>query len=66
MRVNSSQILYVGDSLIDRNTARSAGIDFAFFAGGYDPKITLGPSDISFNTHDILVLDLISEGKINE
>jgi phosphoglycolate phosphatase len=66
MRINSNQILYVGDSLIDKKTARSAEIDFAFFAGGYDPKITLGPSDISFNTHDLLVSDLISQGKINE
>ncbi|WP_083398920.1 HAD-IA family hydrolase [Polynucleobacter sp. QLW-P1DATA-2] len=65
IRINPNQILYVGDSLIDQNTARSAGIDFAFFAGGYDPKITLGPSDISFSTHDLFVSDLISQGKIN-
>lgn len=66
IRIDPNQILYVGDSLIDRNTAISAGIDFAFFAGGYDSKITLGPSDISFNTHDLFVLDLITRGKINE
>lgn len=65
IRINPSRILYVGDSVIDKNTARSAEIDFAFFAGGYDPKITLGPSDISFSTHDLFVLDLISQGKIN-
>jgi phosphoglycolate phosphatase len=65
IRINPNRILYVGDSLIDKNTAISAGIDFAFFAGGYDPKITLGPSDISFSTHDLFVSDLISQGKIN-
>lgn len=65
MGVNSNKILYVGDSLIDKNTAKSADIDFAFFAGGYDPKITLGPSDISFIAHDLFVSDLISQGKIN-
>jgi len=65
IEINSNQILYVGDSLVDQNTARSAEIDFAFFAGGYDPKITLGPNDISFSTHDLFVLDLISQGKVN-
>jgi len=66
IRINPNEILYVGDSLIDKNTAISAGIDFAFFAGGYDSKIALGPSDISFNAHDLFVSDLIIRGKINE
>ena len=64
--INPNEILYVGDSLIDKNTAISAGIDFAFFAGGYDSKIALGPSDISFNAHDLFVSDLIIRGNINE
>ncbi len=62
--IKSNQILYVGDSLIDQKTAKSAEIDFAFFAGGYGPNITLEPSDMSFNTHDVLVKDLIAQGKI--
>lgn len=64
MGINSSQILYVGDSSIDQNTAKSAEIDFAFFAGGYDPKISLEPSDISFDAHDLLLSHLVSRGKI--
>jgi phosphoglycolate phosphatase len=64
IKINPNQALYVGDSLIDKNTAKSAGIDFAFFAGGYDPKITLEPNDISFKAHDLLVSNLISQGKI--
>jgi phosphoglycolate phosphatase len=66
LKISPNQTLYVGDSLIDKNTAKSADIDFAFFSGGYDPKITLGEDDISFNAHYLLVMKLISQGKIHE
>jgi phosphoglycolate phosphatase len=66
LKINPNQILFVGDSLIDKNTAISAEIDFAFFAGGYDQKISLGPRDVSFHAYDLFVSDLIAEGKINE
>lgn len=66
MQINPKRILYVGDSLIDKNTAKSAEVDFAFFSGGYDQEIILDPNDIVFNAHDLLVSDLIYKGKINE
>jgi phosphoglycolate phosphatase len=66
LKINPNQILYVGDSIIDKNTAMAAEIDFAFFSGGYEQKITLGLGDISFNAHYLLVMDLIFQGKINE
>ena len=66
LKINRKQILFVGDSFIDKKTAKSAEVDFAFFTGGYEPKIALEHGDIEFNDHNFLVKDLISRGKINE
>ena len=61
-----NQVLYVGDSSIDKQTAMAANIDFAHFMGGYDSSVSLGTKDIAFKIHNLLVLDLITRGKISE
>jgi len=64
MKLATNSVLYVGDSSIDKATAKAANIDFAFFVGGYDPIVPLDKDDIKFSSHALLVQHLISQKKI--
>ena len=66
LKINSEQILYVGDSLIDKKASKAAGIDFAYFSGGYDDRKFLETGDIFFDSYERFLNDLIANGRICE
>lgn len=60
--VSAEDGVYVGDSVVDAETARSAGVDFAFFTGGY-PKggEDAFPSVLQFDDVAVLQRFLLAE-----
>ncbi|OIQ88014.1 phosphoglycolate phosphatase [mine drainage metagenome] len=57
--LSPSEILYVGDSIIDKQTSEAADVDYAHFSGGYDPQIITQQCVYQFERHEHLAEFLI-------
>lgn len=61
---NTNEVLYVGDSGIDKKTAMAANVRFAFFSGGYESKLRLDSWDIQFDNYCQLKSEIFFEGPL--
>lgn len=51
-------VLFIGDSLIDKNTAWNAAVDFAYFPSGYDALCDIDPGQIRVKSYKELINEI--------
>ena len=49
---------YLGDSVVDQQTAKNGGLDFYFFEGGYDDGVDRSQAAFTFQHYNELVSHL--------
>lgn len=57
--LSPAEILYVGDSTIDKQTSEAADVDYSHFSGGYDPHVMTERCVYRFEHHEHLAEFLI-------
>lgn len=55
LSIEKADVLFIGDSGIDKETASAAEVDFAHFDSGYDPSIELDVEDFVLSNYDQLI-----------
>lgn len=60
MNTSPDATMFVGDNSVDQESARKAGVPFAFFAKGYDDGVNQGEAFFVFHDHDHFLQTLFS------